>query len=106
MKNFQIFSRRTGAVDFRPDDPAGDSPYAQLRRLSTYLQTHIAPVEDITDCDDALFYYREYCYRKLFTGTSHEEFIKLDEASPDAVDWLIAVHNTESDIFRANQKKG
>ena len=100
MEKFKLFSRRTDAtVDFRPDEDRG-SPSKQLRRLLTYLTTNIAEADDITDCPDALNYLREYTYRKIFTGTSHKEFVELDSKDPAAIDWLIAVHETESSNFR------
>ena len=106
MKNSQLFSRRTNAaVDFRPDDPAGSSPFAQLRRLSAWLKKDVPPADDISDCDEALNYLREYSYRKLFPGTSHPDFVQLDKDSPSAIDWLLAVHETESERYRATQKK-
>jgi hypothetical protein len=103
MDNAQLFSRRTAAtVDFRPDsDP--NSPFAQLRRLTAHLQAQIPPADDITDCSDALNYLREYTYRKIFTGTSHQEYVQLDSECPEAIDWLIAVHQVESQAFRNTQ---
>ena len=100
MNNAQLFSRRTdAAVDFRPSlDPK--SPFAQLRRLSAHLQADVPPKDELADCPDALNYLREYTYRKVFTGTTHEEFVALDESDPAAVDWLIAVHQVESANFR------
>ncbi len=96
MQKSALFSRRPGAtVDFRPDVTDG-SPYAQLRRLSAYIKSDIALAADIEDCPEALEYAREYAYRKIFTGTSHEDFIKTNQANPDAVDWLIAVHEVEA----------
>ena len=96
MDKAQLFSRRPGAtVDFRPDVAEG-SPHVQLRRLSAYIKANVAAVADIEDCPEALEYAREYAYRKIFTGTSHEDFIATDRISPDAVDWLIAVHEVET----------
>lgn len=104
MRNSQLFSRRVGAaVDFRPDvDPS--SPFAQLRRLSAHLNAADAKPEDIEDCPQALNYLREYTYRKIFTGTSHEDFLRVDSTDPGAVDWLIAVHETESAHFLSRRK--
>ena len=105
MRNSQLFSRRAveSRVDFRPDaDPT--SPFAQLRRLATHLSTSDAKAEDITDCPEALAFLREYTYRKIFTGTSHEDFQKTDSTDPQAIDWLIAVHETESSHFQAKRK--
>jgi len=103
MRNSQLFSRRNGAaVDFRPDvDPA--SPFAQLRRLSTHMDS-AAQANDITDCPEALYYLREYTYRKIFTGTSHEDFLNIDSTDPKAIDWLIAVHEAESAHFQSRRK--
>ena len=104
MNNSQLFSRRTeAAVDFRPSaDPK--SPFAQLRRLETHLQATIPPKDDLADCPDALNYLREYTYRKVFTGTTHEQFVALDQSDPAAIDWLLAVHQIESSNFRSNRK--
>lgn len=106
MKNYQLFSRRAteGKVDFRPDaDPS--SPFAQLRRLGAHLGASEAKPEDIADCSDALDYLREYTYRKIFTGTSHEDFRRLDETDPQAIDWLIAVHETETANYQSRKHK-
>ena len=105
MRNTQLFSRRiSAAVDFKPDmDPK--SPFAQLRRLSARMAAENAGPDDLTltDCPDALNYLRELTYRKIFTGTSHEEFVKLDQESPETIDWLIAVHETENAAFTARK---
>lgn len=105
MQNSQLFSRRTTErkVDFRPDVAAG-SPFSQLRRLSTLLAQDNAPAEDITGCDDALNYLREFAYRKTFTGTTHEEFVALDKTDPEAIDWLLGVAGVESNNFQRNRK--
>ena len=96
MNKATLFSRRPGAtVDFGPD-VAPDSPHVQLRRLSAYLRADNALAAKIEDCPEALEYAREYAYRKIFTGTSHEDFIATDRVSPDAIDWLIAVHEVET----------
>ena len=105
MKHYQLFSRRNveSKVDFRPDpDPA--SPFMQMRRLADRLRQDQPPAEDIDDCDDALHYLREYTYRKIFTATTHEQFIALDQSDPEAIDWLIAVHETESAHFQSSRK--
>jgi len=108
MKPFQLFSRRNTdqKVDFRPDaDP--DSPFAQLRRLIVHLGQQNAPADDILDCTDALNYLREYTYRKVFTGTSHWEYVELNERAPEVIDWLLAVHEVESQNFHSRkQNKG
>jgi|ERR1035437_80321 hypothetical protein len=96
MNHDQLSSRRPDApVDFRPDVDA-ESPYCQLRRLSSYLLSDSAGPDDITDCGPALDYWREYTYRKVFSGTSHEEFLELDATDPAAIDWLLAIHGTAS----------
>ena len=100
MKNFQLFSRRksTTKVDFRPDaDPK--SPFAQLRRLATHLASNDIKADEIDDCSDALEYLREYTYRKVFTGTSHNDFEALNKEAPHVIDWLIAVHEIETTNF-------
>lgn len=91
-------------TDFRPDDPGGMSPFAQLRRLAAYRAKDISTAENIADCPEALDALREYTYRKIFTGTSHDEFLALPA---DHVDWAIAVHETESTYFqnRRNSEK-
>ena len=74
MNHSQLFSRRPTPqkVDFRPDvDPA--SPFVQLRRLAAHLTQNEPKPDDLSDCPDALNYLREYTYRKVFTGTTHEE---------------------------------
>lgn len=98
MKASVILSRRSErAVDFRPDKDES-SPHAQLRRLKTLLGDNYSPIEDLND--EAIDYYREYLYRKIFTGTSHDEY----EGTPaDVVDWLIAVHEVESEYFRSQR---
>lgn len=104
MNHTQLFSRRPAAkVDFRPD-PTEGSPFAQMRSLTKHLQSSVAPAEDLTDCSEALNYLREYTYRKIFTGTSHADFVELDRESPEAIDWLIAVHQVETAVFRSNRK--
>lgn len=107
MKNFQLFSRRNtnGKTDFRPDvDP--ESPFMQMRRLAAHMSADNPRAEDIEDCTDALNYLREYTYRKIFTGTSHEEYVRLDESAPEVIDWLIAVHEIESANFHQRKNKG
>lgn len=98
MDHTILFSSRPteSRADFRPDDPSGDSPYAQLRRLSHYLDANTAGPDDITDCTEAITYLRELTYRKIFTGTTHEQFVKLDTDEPEAIDWLIAVHAVDA----------
>jgi hypothetical protein len=99
-----LFSRRSQAtVDFRPADPAGDSPFAQLLRLSAYLKGGAISSDSITDCGPALDYLREYTYRKVFTNTTHEQFVALDQSDPAAIDWLLAVHGAETDAFQSRK---
>jgi len=97
MDHLTLFSSRPveRKTDFRPD-PTGDAPFAQLRRLSHYLDTNISPKDDIADCTDAISYLRELTYRKIFTGTTHEQYLELDEKEPEAIDWLIAVHSVDA----------
>jgi len=100
MKHSTIFSRRVkAAVDFSPDmEPC--SPFAQMRRLEVHLRSNVATPETITDCPTALDYLREYTYRKVFTGTSHEDFVRTDTESPDTVDWLLAIHELETGVHK------
>lgn len=106
MDNTQIFSRRQSdqKVDFRPD-LGKDSPYGQLRRLSALLELELLPADDVTDCDEGISYLREYAYRKVFTGTTHEQFLATDAAFPEAVDWLLAVAVVDAEHYRNQQKK-
>jgi hypothetical protein len=108
MQIYTLLSRRNVApeakTDFRPDDLGGSSPFAQLRRLSSYRAADVAGVGDIEDCDEAIEYLREYTYRKIFTGTSHEEYLQTDKTAPHAIDWLIATHETESANFKRDRK--
>ncbi len=106
MLKSALFSRRSHArnrVDFRPNTDA-KSPFAQLRRLEVYLSQGLPPADDITDCPDALDALREYTYRKVFTGTSHAEYVELDKSNPEAIDWLLAVHETEVAHFGSNKR--
>ena len=101
MQNSQLFSRRNTErkVDFRLD-PDANSPSSQLRRLRHFMdQANPIDAEDITDCADALDALREFSYRKIFTGTSHDEYLDLDENDPEHIDWTIAIHETESERF-------
>ena len=106
MKSFQLFSRRSTSrkVDFRPD-PEPSSPFSQLRRLSVHLSQTDAGADDITDCPAALNYLREYTYRKIFTGTTHDDFVRLDRDEPEVIDWLIAVHEAETQHFRQSKTR-
>ena len=80
------------------------SPFAQLRRLSFYLTQENTKSDDLDDCPDALEAWREYTYRKIFTGTTHEQFIETDKHNPDAIDWLIAVASVDSSVYAARKK--
>ena len=105
METYQILSRRAGQkVDFSPDQASG-SPDAQLRRLSALLRESYIGPNEITDCDTALQYLREYTYRKVFTGTTHEQFLVTDETDPKAVDWLIAIAATDAAAYQYNKRK-
>ena len=109
MNNSTIFSRRDTdrKVDFRPDLEPG-SPFDQARRLSTYLQVgeaHVFDDSDITDCPDALEALREYQYRKIFTGTSHADFLSLDKSDPEHIDWAIRIHEIESANHQASRAR-
>ena len=106
QRNSALFSRRSNAtVDFRPDDPRGNSPFAQLLRLSAYLKGAAIGDEPITDCAEALSYFRELCYRKIFTGTTHEQYVELDESDPGAIDWLVAVHGVDAEAFQSRKNR-
>jgi hypothetical protein len=107
MKSFQLLSRRNsaeGKTDFRPEDPNGSSPFAQLRRLSAVLEQPSPPADDYTNMDDALDAYREYLYRKIFSGTTHDEFEALDNKDPQRLDWLLAVATVDAEHFRNSKK--
>ena len=104
MQLHQLFSRRnaTRKVDFRPDDHGPESPFSQLRRLRSYLNDDtLKPKDDLTGCDDAVNALREYSYRKIFTGTTHEEYLDTD---PEVVEWLVAGHEVESEHFRNSKR--
>lgn len=106
MKPWHILSRRNveEKTDFSPADPAGMSPFAQLRRLSAALKDPVAPIGNLGGMDDALDAYREHLYRKIYTGTSHDEFVALNEIDPQRIDWLIAVADTDAEHFRNSKK--
>jgi hypothetical protein len=107
METYQILSRRNAErkVSFAPDRDAPTSPYAQLRRLSSLLTDHYLGPDDITDCDTAVTYWREFLYRKIFTGTSHEQFLETDANDPEAIDWLIAVAAVDTEHYQAKRKE-
>ena len=86
MKHYQLFSRRStqDKVDFRPD-AAPESPFMQMRRLQVHLEQTSPQADDIEDCTIALDYLREYTYRKIFTGTTHEQFAALDASAPSRI---------------------
>ena len=107
MHSYQILSRRRskGKVDFRPDDPDGKSPYAQLRHFARLLEgVDPLPLEDPADLDDALDAYREFLYRKIFGGTTHDDFLALDSEDPQRIDWLLAVAAKDTEHFRNTKK--
>lgn len=109
MNNSILFSRRQSdqKVDFAPSTVAG-SPSDQARRLSVYLaadKPHVIDAnENITDCPEALDALREYSYRKLFTGTSHDDFVALNESAPQHIDWMLRIHEIVSETF-SNKRK-
>jgi hypothetical protein len=105
LNSTQILSRRSDdrKVNFAPDTARG-SPYDQLRRLSALLKANTLGPDDITDCEDAINAWRELLYRKIFTGTSHEQYVRLDETEPEAIDWLISVHSIDAEAYRNNRQ--
>lgn len=109
MLNSNLFSRRATdqKVDFAPSmEPL--SPSDQARRLSVYLASdkpHIIDADhDITDCPEALDGLREYSYRKLFGGTSHDDFLALDKSDPQHIDWMLRIHEIVTETF-SNKRK-
>ena len=107
MQNSQLFSRRNTdrKVDFRLD-PDTNSPSSQLRRLRYFMeQPNPTDADDISNCQDALDALREFSYRKIFTGTSHNEYKALEASDPKHIDWQIAVHEAESERFLKNKKQ-
>lgn len=108
MRQEQITSRRNvkadRKTDFRPDDPSGESPFAQLRRLSHVLTQVSAPADDFEGMDEAIDAWREYLYRKVFSGTTHDDFVALDEEDPQRIDWLLAVAAADAEVFRNSKK--
>lgn len=110
MLNSNLFSRRDTdqKVDFSPSTEEL-SPSAQARRLSTYLaadKPHIIDADvNITDCPDALDALREYSYRKLFGGTSHDDFIELDKTDPQHIDWQLRIHEIVTEAFQNRRNK-
>ena len=105
MQLHQLFSRRNASrkVDFRPDDRGPESPFLQLRRLRSYMSDDNMTGDDLEGCDDAIKALREYTYRKIFTGTSHAEFLDIEKNDPMHIDWSIAAHETEADRFRSQK---
>lgn len=103
MKPYQILSRRRSEskVNFAPDDPRGNSPFAQLRRFAALLEQQSVPAEDFEGMDEVLEVYQEFLYRKIFTGVSHDEYL----ATPsNVVQWLIAVSVVDTEVFRTSKK--
>lgn len=47
-------------------------------------------------------WYREYRFRKVFPGVTHDEF--LDEPG-DAVDWLLAINRMVEEVELERQEK-
>ena len=88
-------------MNFAPDDPRGNSPFAQLRRFAALLEQQSVPAEDFEGMDEVLAAYQEFLYRKIFTGVSHEEYL----ATPsNIVQWLIAVSVVDNEVFRTSKK--
>lgn len=107
MQLHMLFSRRNDPrrVDFRPDSLEPTAPASQLRRLRRYLDNdHALDGDDLTGCDDAIKALREYSYRKIFTGTSHAEFLDIDKHDPAHIDWQIAAHEHETERFRSQKR--
>ena len=105
MHSYQILSRRADSkVNFGPEMAEG-SPSAQLRRLSALLAEHYLGPDVIKGCDEALSFYREMIYRKIFTGTTHEQFVATDSHAPEAIDWLIAVHAVDVEHYQTKRKE-
>jgi hypothetical protein len=101
-----ILSRRNDErkVDFRVNpDAAETSPGVQLRRLSALLESRTLTPDDL-ECDDAIEAWREYLYRKIFTGTTHEQFVTLDRESPESIDWQIAVAGADTAAYKNNAR--
>ncbi len=107
MDHSIIFSRRDTdrKVDFRPDMEPG-SPDEQARRLSHYLGNgpRVFTEDNITDCPEALDALREYQYRKIFGGTTHEDFLALDKTDPEHIDWMVRIHEIASASFKAKTR--
>lgn len=105
MKLYQILSRRQAddKVDFAPDlTPA--SPHKQLLKLAALLAHTELGADDIIDCDEAIQYMREFSYRKIFSGTTHEQFLETDRSDPKAIDWLIAVSCVDTEHYKNNKR--
>lgn len=105
-QSWQILSRRNSKskVDFKPDDPSGDSPFAQLRRLQRVLTAGVIPEDDFQNMDEAIDSWREFTYRKVFSGTTHEEFVALDSTEPERIDWLLAVASVDNEVWQSKRK--
>ncbi len=110
MLNSILFSRRPTSqkVDFAPSTEVL-SPSEQSRRLSAYLASdkpHLIDAnQDITDCPEALDALREYSYRKLFGGTSHDDFVALDKSDPQHIDWQLRIHEIVTETFNTRRTK-
>jgi hypothetical protein len=105
MNSTQILSRRESGrkVDFRVD-PSPGSPYDQLRRLGSLLGQQDTGPDEIENCDEALIAYREYCYRKIYTSTTHAQFLEIDALDPASIDWAIAIHAVDAENYKNNRK--
>lgn len=106
LKPHSILYRQTEPVDFRPDDPSGKSPYAQLWRLLHALTQPGDIDEAVADIDQAtLDAYEELCYRKLFTGSTHEDFVRIKATDPERLARLIAVGAIDSEAYKQSRNK-
>ena len=105
QKLYDLLSRRNVddevKTDFGPDHPEGTSPFAQLRRLRRVLASSTMPADNYSGMDEALSAYREHIYRKVYSGTTHDEFVKLDQEDPQRIDWLLAVSVVDTEHYAA-----
>ena len=88
-----------------PDNPSGDSPFAEIRRFQRVLTTssELGP-DNLKGMDSALDAWREFTYRKVFSGTTHEEFVALDSTDPERIDWLLAVASVDNEVWQSKRK--
>ena|ERR1022692_1061297 len=106
MKLYDILSRRpvVDKVDFSPD-PTPGAPARQLHKLVALLSASNLGPDDIEDCAEGLTFLREFSYRKIFTGTTHEQFLETDRTDPKAIDWLIAVAGVDNEHYQSSRRK-